>query len=277
MSRCRWSGYVFIRLCRWPRHVRALCRRVARSLRAQDVTLRFCNRLVVDWRSSRSIVSSLIGCSCLLGCYYSMAAKLGRLGRGSNRRPPLVHRRQECVIGLGRLHMPVLKRGWRLVLLVSRHLFCLGRAGVDSASAAVVAYPVHICVVDHRRVVNVVNVGDVYVVHRTIVVKLPVLPTPALIAGTAITIAVIHTSVEADVTAPVAAVPLIGIATPTPVTWSPEQANRGCHHPRTRYPEVAFISVGPVAGRPQITRGGDYRLRVYRQCRGSDCYLYEDL
>ena len=192
-----------------------------------------------------------------------MTAKLSRLRSSSDCRTPVVHGRQECVVGTGSLHMLGLQRRWRPVLLVFRCFFCLGRAGGNSTGAAVIADIVHPSVVDYGPVVNVVNAGDIHVVHRTVVVKLSVLPTSALIAGTTIAKAVVDPTVEADLRTPVAVIPAIGVAAPAPITGSPEQTNLGSHHPRTRHPEVAFIPISPVAGGPDIPGGGHHGLCVH--------------
>src|ERR1022692_3336607 len=213
---------------------------------------------------------SLVRCSRLLGRYHSMTAKLRRLHSCSDCRTPVVHGRQECVVGTGSLHMLGLQRRWRPVLLVCRCFFCLGRAGGNSTGAAVIADIVDPSVVDYGLVVNVVNAGDIHVVHRTVVVKLSVLPTSALIAGTTIAKAVVDPTVEADLRTPVTVIPAVGVAAPAPITGSPEQTNLGSHHPRTRHPEVAFIPICPVAGRPDITGGGHHGLCVHRQRGRSD-------
>jgi hypothetical protein len=214
--------------------------------------------------------SSLVRRSRLLGRYHSMTAKLRRLRSCGDCRAPVVHGRQECVVGTGSLHMLGLQRRWRPVLLMCRCLLCLGRAGGNSTGAAVIADMVHPSVVDYGLVVNVVNAGDVHVVHRTVVVKLSVLPTSALIAETTIAKAVVDPTVEADLRTPVAVIPHVGVAAPAPITGSPEQTNLGSHHPRTRHPEVAFIPVSPVAGRPQITGGRYHGLCVHRERGRSD-------
>ncbi len=225
-----------------------------------------CGRVIL----SCLVCRSLIRCSGLFGRYYSLTAKLAGLRSCSDGRFALVHGRQEGVVGTGSPLMLGLQRGCRRVLPACRCLFGCRRASGNSTGAAVVADPVHGGIVDNRRVVNVVNVGDVHVVHRTVVVKLPVLPTSALIAGTAIAKAVIDAAVEADLLTPVAAIPGERAAAPTPVTGSPEQTNGGRLDPRTRHPEVAFTSISPIAGSPQITVVGGHRLHVHRQCRRSD-------
>src|SRR5208337_2325200 len=144
-------------------------------------------------------------------------------------------------------------------------LLCSGRTSANSTLAAVIADMVHRGFVDYGFVVNIVNVRDVHVVHRGVVVEGPVIPISAFIAD-----AVVDATVEADMRPPVAFIPREGTAAPAPITGSPEEANFGSHHPRTRHPEVALITISPVAGRPQITVRGDHGLLVHRQRGRSD-------
>src|ERR1700676_1501323 len=69
-------------------------------------------------------------------------------------------------------------------------LFFGPRTLVDPTVAAVVADAGNRGVVDHRRVVNVVNLSDVHVVHRTIVIKVSVVPTPTFITVAEVTVAI---------------------------------------------------------------------------------------
>src|SRR6266851_573768 len=92
----------------------------------------------------------------------------------------------------------------RNMFLMYHRLFLRRWTPVDPAVAAVVADAVHRRVVDHGGVVNVVNVGDVHVVHRTVVEKLSVLPTSALIAVTKVSIAVTDPAIETYLRTPVA-------------------------------------------------------------------------
>jgi hypothetical protein len=84
----------------------------------------------------------------------------------------------------------------RDVPLVYRGLLCGPRACRNATGATVIADAIHCGVVDHRRVVNIVNVGDVHVVHRTVVVKLSVLPTSAFIALTKASVAITDPAAE---------------------------------------------------------------------------------
>ena len=125
----------------------------------------------------------------------------------------MVHGCQLRAVGTGRTFVLCLLGRWRDALGTSRGQFCSGWASGCSAGAAVIANVVHRSVVDHRRVVNVVNVGDVHVVHRTVVIQSSIIPVCALVAGTAVAVAIIDAAVEADLWAPVAGMPevLLGI------------------------------------------------------------------
>jgi hypothetical protein len=101
------------------------------------------------------------------------------------------------------------------------HLILTPGTGVDPTIAAVVADPVHGRVVDHRGVVGVVNVGDVDVVYRTIVVEAVVIPTSALITFPEVAIAITDPAIEANVRTPVAFIESIPAVAPTPITWCP--------------------------------------------------------
>jgi hypothetical protein len=149
---------------------------------------------------------------------------------------------------------------------------------VDPASATVVADPIYRgVVVNYCCVVNVVNVGYIHVVHRTIIVKLPVLPTSAFIALTKISVAVTDPAIEPYPRTPVAIVENVSVAAPTPIGGSPQQTAFRSHHPRARYPVVVVVSVGPVPRGPDITITGDGWLLVNRQFRRGECDRNADL
>jgi hypothetical protein len=151
--------------------------------------------------------------------------------------------------------------------LMCHSLFLRRWTRSDPTIATVIADPVHRGVVDHRGVVNIVNVGDVHVVHRTVVVKLSALPTSALIALTKVSVAVTDSSVETYLLTPVAIIEDISAAAPTPIGWSPEQTGFRSQHPCTRYPVVVILGVSPVPRGPEITVGGTKGLLVYGQFR----------
>src|SRR5208337_1958507 len=211
----------------------------------------------------------VIGCSALR-CHYVLAAKLSRFGGCSDRRLAMIHRRQQFVVLAGGLLMPCLRGGCPRMTLMCRSLFCSGWSSSYSPSSAVVANAASRSFVDYGFFVSVVNVRHIYVIHRAVVAELVVSPVSAFVAGTTVAIAIVNTAVETDSGTPVAVIPGEGIAAPTPITRSPEQAHFGRLDPCARHPEIAFITVSPVAGRPQITALRTHRLRVRYQFRRSD-------
>jgi len=79
-----------------------------------------------------------------------------------------------------------------------------GRTHIDPTVAAVVADAIHSSVVDNRCVVNVVDVGDVHVVHRAVIEKTAVVPTPALVAVSKVSKTIVNPAVETDSRSPIA-------------------------------------------------------------------------
>src|SRR5208337_1328704 len=213
---------------------------------------------------------SLVRCSRLFRRYHPRTAKLAGLRGRCDCGPPLVHGRQKRVVGAGSVHMLALHRSCRRVLLVHRSLFHGGRSGGNSTLAAVVADMVHRGFVNYGLAVNIGDVRDVHVIHRAVVVETSVVPISAPIADTTVAKAVVDATVEADTLAPVTFIPCKGIVAPAPIAGSPEQANGRRLDPCAGNPEVAFITVRPVARCPQITGCGDHGLSVYRQRGRSD-------
>lgn len=107
--------------------------------------------------------------------------------------------------------------------LSPRHLILTPGTGVDPTIAAVVADPVHCSVVDHRGVVSVVNVGDVDVVYRTVVVEAVVIPSSAVITVPEVAIAITDPAIETYVRTPVAFIENISTVAPTPITRGPNR------------------------------------------------------
>ena len=206
-----------------------------------------------------------------------MTGKLAWLGGCSHRRAPVVHRRQERVVGAGSVYMLGLQCRGRAVLLVGRCFFRRRWPCGDSTSSAVIADVVERRVVDDGFAVNIVNVRDIHVACRAVIVERSAVPISALITETAIAEAVVDAAVKADTPAPIAFIPGVGVVTPAPVTRRPEQTLFGSLHPRAWNPEVAFVSIRPIAGRPQITVGGAHGLGIYRESRRRNRDRHADL
>src|SRR5260370_25587342 len=80
------------------------------------------------------------------------------------------------------------------------------------------------------------------------------LPWPCFGVEAAITEAVIYAAIKADMITPIAPVPEVSLASPTPVTGSPEVANPRRDDPGSGNPIVLLIIVvvSPVAGSPDV-------------------------
>src|SRR5258708_35146265 len=98
-----------------------------------------------------------------------------------------------CARGLHVLHLSGYGRD---MFLTCGSLFLGRRTHVDPTIAAVVADASQRRVVDHGGVVDVVNLSDVHVVHRTIVIKTSVVPTPAFITAAEVTVAIVDSPIQ---------------------------------------------------------------------------------
>src|SRR5208282_3349170 len=219
-----------------------------------------------------------IGCPCLFGRYGGAVVKCSRLRSSCYCRLALVHRNPLLRVSASSLRMLSLSGYRRDMFLVCRGLILGGRTRGYPPAAAVVADPVHCRIVD-RGVIRVVNVGDVHVVHRTVVVKLSVLPTSTFITLTEVAIAIIDSAIETYVRTPVAFIESIHAVAPAPIAWGPEKTDLRSHHPRTWHPIVITIGgvVSPVPRRPDIALGGEGWLLVHGQRRRGDANRYADL
>ncbi len=166
----------------------------------------------------------------------------------------------------GHVFVPRL-RGQRFpVVLVLRLFFFVAGTSLNAALAAVEGHV--ILVHDHSLVVHVGHTGNIR--HRAVVVERASAPFSAGKAHAAITEAVVNSTVEADVRAPITTTPCVNTVGPSPVARGPQQAYRR-YHPGSGYPVVAVIVIpGPVAGRPHMAGAGADRLGVNGQRRRSD-------
>lgn len=156
------------------------------------------------------------------------------------------------------------------MFLVDRSFLLSGRPSGDPTGTAVVADPVHRRIIDHGGVIGVVNVGDVHVVHRTVVGELSVVPAPALVTLTGVAVAIVDSAIETYVRTPVALIESISAVAPTPITWGPEEADLRGHDPRAWHPVVIALAVSPVPRCPDIALGGEGWLLVDGQRWRSD-------
>src|SRR5580704_12280671 len=225
------------------------------------------------------VLGGLVRCASLLGCYRTLARKFSRFGCRSDWRLPLVRRSSLFWVGAGSSHLLRLSSYGGDMFLVGRGLILSRRTRGDSTCATVIADAVHCRIVDHRGVISVVNVGNIHVVDRSVVLELSVVPAATLITFTAVTETIIDPAIETDLRTPIAFIesksapapaPIAFIESksapaPAPIAWSPEKAGLRSHNPGTWHKEVTAVAVSPVARCPKITLGRDGRLLVHRQ------------
>ena len=153
------------------------------------------------------------------------------------------------------------------VRFLRRQFFLRGRLRNRSPFAAIEAGAIVGHVVYDGLVVDVRDVDVRDVVDGAVVEEDPVVPTPALIAGTGIAEAIRNPAVKADVRSPIASVENVGAVDEGPISRRPEQSGLRRLDPCSRHPIIIHPVVGPIARRPEIPRLGDRRLIVNRHGR----------
>jgi len=152
------------------------------------------------------------------------------------------------------------------------------RPHLDAASSAVIGDPCVVVVVDDDgAVVDVGDPGHIDPIHCAVVVEVVAVPITAMIAIARVSEAIGNTAVEAYVKAPVAAVEAIAVAIETPIAGGPERTIIGRHHPRARNPVVAYRSIVPIAGGPDIVGAGGFGLLIGGQRRWGLIGLFHGL
>src|SRR6202795_623602 len=86
-------------------------------------------------------------------------------------------------------------------------------------------------IIYHRRVVRVVNHPLVYVIYRTVVIKMIVLPPPAFISVAEIAESEIDPAIESNHRAPIALVKIESPAAPGPIARGPKKSRPRRQHP----------------------------------------------
>src|SRR5579872_7125225 len=106
----------------------------------------------------------------------------------------------------------------------------------ESAFSAVVAHAARL-VFDNRLAVGM-KVPAADMIHRAVVGERSVMPVAARIADAGVSETVIDSAIEADVMAPVARMPHINAAAPSPVSRGPERAHEWREFPSAGNPVV---------------------------------------
>ena len=119
---------------------------------------------------------------------------------------------------------------------------------------------------DHCTVhVDVGDVNGVYVHDRGVVKEMAFAPFAAAEALAAVAKSIVDSTVEADMRAPVTAVPNVEAVVPSPIPGSPQQARFGHFYPGAGHPVIAIVVIpGPISGSPHKAFAGTNRLLVNR-------------
>ncbi len=178
-------------------------------------------RSILRGLPSGMICRRMIRCARFAGCDCTVFGKCSRLWSRRNGRSALIHRGSKLRIAACGLNLLILG-SYRSDMPLSGSAF-LGRSRtrLNAAVATVVADAVHRNIV-HGCVVNVMDVCNVYVVHRAVVVKLAVVPASALIPSAKITVPIGDSAVKTNLRSPIARVEGVAISAPTPIRRSPE-------------------------------------------------------
>ena len=197
--------------------------------------------------------------------HYAMARELSRARSRRDTGMSVVERRAQLRVTTREVLVVPLHRGRLEVMIVFSHHFMRRGTCTQSTGSAVEG---HVIIhVNHSVVVYVRHVHAADVHDRTVIKERTTAPITTLESNTGITEAVVHTAVEADMRTPVAAVPAIDTARPTPVAGGPEQARLRRHHPGTRHPVITVLAVRPIPRRPDVAHRRKWRLHVHRQHR----------
>src|SRR5579862_517923 len=202
---------------------------------------------------------------------YCVGFEISGPGGGSDFGSSLVHGSALLLVGMGFLKMLVLSRdGSNMSLLRGSFLF-RSRPRSDSAVAAVIADVVDGRAI-HGRVVDVVNVLDVYIQNRPIIEEMTVIPAAALEASSEITETIVDASIKSNGRPPIPVIEHEAVSTPAPISGRPEKANFGSHNPCAGHPVIVveIIAPCPVPGCPEISIAGTNGLLIDRQWRRSE-------
>ena len=122
-------------------------------------------------------------------------------------------------------------------------------------------------VIAHGMLIDVMHDCDIHIVEGAVVVEMAASPVAALVTEADVAKAVIDATIKADVRTPIAMVKAVAVVTVSPVTGRPESAFVRSLNPHTGNPIVACRRISPVAGGPEITVAGSWRLVVVGQGR----------
>src|ERR1700722_7655437 len=176
-----------------------------------------------------------------LSCRYNGGvAKLSGFGSSSVGRHAVVCGGPQLGVSVGSLHMLILC-GYRREMSLTCGSFFLARGTFVYSTVAPVEAGAINSSVDHRSVVDIVNLRDIHIIHCAVVEKVSVVPTSAFIPVTKVSESVADAAVESYFRPPIALMEEIAVFFKCPIPWGPEKTNLRGYYPGARYPIVIVI------------------------------------
>jgi hypothetical protein len=166
----------------------------------------------------------MVSASSSLGGYDTASAEVAGTRRGCHGWTAVILPRKHSTVLAGGLLMLHLSRDRSAVRFVSPGLL-LGRRTRGHSAASAVEGNVRAIVYDHRPVIDIGDVGDIHIGHRAVVEESAAAPFTAGETFAEVSETVINAAIESDVRTPIAGIPKIDAAVPTPVSRSPQKAN----------------------------------------------------
>lgn len=154
-----------------------------------------------------------------------------------------VLRRQLLMLNLG-------VSGLEVTLTLRLELLLLGASQQTVGSAVITDVAVVVVHDVYIADVDVVNIGYVDVVDLAVVEEAVAIPIAALIATAAIAEPIVDAAIESDMRSPVAGIKAVGVVFIPPIGGGPEIADGWRFNPDAGDPEVAILTISPVARSP---------------------------
>ena len=181
-----------------------------------------------------------------------------------------VHRRAQIMIAERAVLVLSLQVCEAHMMVMLRSQLMRVRSRMQTTIATIEAHTSHVDVVDDRPVIDVGDMNATEVRDGPVVVERMTTPVAALKTNTAVSVAVVDTTVEPYVRSPITFVPRVHAATPTPIAGRPQQTGGGSQYPRTRHPVIVVVTVRPITRCPDVANRGAGWLYIHRQGRRCD-------
>src|SRR5580658_3570065 len=196
-------------------------RKVVRMNRCRGPTA-----LLSRWRGCSAIGRRVVRGSGFSRRHGIVAGELSWFGSCGDWRLAVIRRGPKFRIAPCRLYVLRLSGRRREMLIMSRSLLFRSWTRSHPAFSSVVAHSIYDGrVVDHSRVVDVVNVGNVHIRDGAVVEKVAAVPTPTYKTIPEVSETVVDATIETDVRTPVAVIENKRAVGPAPIRRSPEETN----------------------------------------------------